>query len=160
MHYPCNLGVFRWRSPIGGGVFYPRGRLQTGRANLERALWTSSDTLAARIIVGFNVGDEPTWTIDDLVPIVRRVREAQTGDPSATFIAQHGIYRHRDPDSKIVDEDGAQVLIIDTAGLSEANFEAQMIELAEKIARELKQESVTLEIQRNGITQRVHGIAP
>jgi hypothetical protein len=162
--YPCNPGTLHWSGPESGW-FRPQGGLKVVDekgvlGSLRGAKWTSTDTLAARIIVGFNVGDKPTWTVDDLIPLVRAVRIKQTGDPSASFIAQKGIYQHRDPAKGTVQENGAQVLIIDTVGLPEAQFEDQMIQLAEKITRQFQQETVILEIQRNGVTQRVHGIEP
>jgi hypothetical protein len=125
---------------------------------LRGKAWTSEDTLAARLIVGFSVGNAPTWTVDDLIPIVRAVRTKQSGDPSASFIMQKGIYQHRDPHRGVVVEDGAQVLIINMSDATPEEFEDQIIELAEVIAKKLDQETIIVEIQRNGITQRVHGV--
>lgn len=159
--YPFNHGPLHWNSPQGGGWFHPQGGFFVdGATSFSGKAWTSSDTLAARIIVGFNVGDVPTWTLDDLTAIVREIRQQQAGDPSASFVMQRGIYQHRDASKRVVQEDGAQVFIIDTTGLAEAVFEDQMVWLAEQIAGRLQQETVILEIQRNGITQRVHGITP
>lgn len=159
--YPCNLGTLRWSGPFGGS-FRPEGKLtHVGTrpvAGLGRTAWTSSDTLAARIIVGFNVGSRPVYQMKDLIKLVKRVREEQHADPSATFIAQQGIYQHKDPAQGTVIEDGGQVVIIDLDGLGEGAFEGQMIEVAEVIAREFEQETVIVEIQKNGITQRVHGV--
>ncbi len=163
--YPCNIGPLHWSGPFGGW-FRPEGQL--GVVNDDGRLfgldatrrWTSADTLSARIIVGFNVGDRPRWSIDDLIPLVQEIRMEQTGDPSASFLAQRGIYQHSDPRRGVVTEDSAQIIIIDTHGLSEGVFEEQMIELAGDIAERLKQEEVIVEIQRNGVTQRVHGIGP
>jgi hypothetical protein len=163
--YPCNPGSLTWSSPGGGCSFRPQGRLHViddagALSGLRGKAWTSEDTLAARLIVGFNVGASPVYSIEDLIPIVRAVRTKQTGDPSASFILQKGIYQHRDPSKGVVQEDSAQVLIIDMAGLGEAAFENQMVELAEIIARQMQQEIVIVEIQKNGITQRVHGVEP
>lgn len=156
--YPCNPGLFEWGGNYGGS-FRPKGKVVASPDNLGRTAWTADDTLAARIIVGFNVGENPRYDLDDLMVIVRRVREAQTGDPSASFISQRGIYKHQDPTHGVVQEDGGQVLIIDM-GESAGAFEKHMIELAETIAREMQQEMVILEIQRNGVTERTHGITP
>lgn len=160
--YPCNPGALTWQSPVGGCSFRPQGKLRVvdengALAGLGKAKWTSSDTLAARLIVGFNVGSVPTYSIDDLIPLVKAVRLQQTGVPDASFIMQKGIYSHHDGRG-VVQEDSAQVLIIDMAGLGEQTFEDQMIELAEVIADKFQQETVIVEVQKNGITQRVHGV--
>lgn len=160
--YRCNPGVARWRGPYAGS-FRPHGRLeQHGRplvANPE--IWESGEaTLAGRLIIGFNIGTEPVWSVDDLIPIVRRVRERQVGDPSASFVLQRGIYKHKDPAHDIVEEDGAQVILIATEAETPAAFRRDLVALAEEIARRLEQESVIVEIQENGITQVVLGVGP
>ncbi|GAG10948.1 unnamed protein product, partial [marine sediment metagenome] len=78
----------------------------------------------------------------------------------ASFLTQRGIYQHHDPQKGTVVENGAQIIIINTSTASPQQFEQQMIQLAEQIAATLRQEEVIVEIQRNGVTQRVHGIAP
>lgn len=121
----------------------------------NRTRWESEDTWAARIFVGFNVGDETVYDMDDLVEIVQAVRERQTGSPASSFVSQRGIYQHAD--GAVVDEPGAQVIIINM-GESPQKFRRQMTDLAETIARKMKQEEVVVEIQRNGIVTNVMGV--
>lgn len=155
--YPCNPGIFHYNANPHSGTFRPQGRLTHHGSHVNPRDWQSTETLAARIIVGFNVGSVPTWSMDHLIPIVERERAEQVGDPSSTFIAQRGIYQHRDG-KQIVTEDGAQVIIIDTRSTDAQEFEDQMVHLGEVICSELKQETVVVEIQRNGVTVKTMGI--
>lgn len=160
---PCNIGRLDWRS----GGFVPRGPLAPfGQADAQfggirpKILWEQKNTIAARLFVGFNVGAEPRYSVDDLIPIVRRIRGRQTRGkaPDATFLLQKGIYKSR-RGKQIVEEDGAQVVIIDTVGVDPEKFENQMLVLAAEIASRLWQEAVIVEIQKNGITQKTIGVA-
>lgn len=151
-----------WEAPHGYGSFRPAGkkRYLGNPATFERnpRSWASEgDTFAARIFVGFHVGGEPRWELDDLVALVRREREAQGHTPDASFVAQKGIYQSRRT-GEVVEEDGAQVIVIDMQGLSQGHFQGEMEELAEAIAAELEQEEVVLEIQKNGISVGTYGI--
>ena len=155
----CNPGAFSWGGPRGG-AFRPQGKLSHHGPRPNPELWSSTETLAARLFVGFNVGKEAVWSVDDLIEIVKRVRLEQIGDASASFIAQQGIYQHADPALGMVVEHGAQVIIINMADLSAKDCEHEMVRLAEVIAIDLEQESVIVEIQKNGITQKTIGVGP
>ncbi len=150
-----------WNKSVGWGMFTPNGRRKLhGKKGYEKNAerWRSgSDTWAARLFVGFNVGQDTVFEMADLVAIVRRVREDQTGDPSSTFLSQHGIYRHQS--GEVVEEPGAQVIIINM-GATPAKFENDMTALAEVIAEEMDQEEVVVELQRGGVVQHVIGIGP
>lgn len=160
---PAYLGLATWSGPRPGS-FKPLGRLRVepDRPTLGEALgsvdWSSDETLSARLFVGFSVGSAPTYDLDDLIAVVRAARSKNGGDPAATFLAQRGIYRYRS--GEVVEEDGGQVIIIDTAGSPRATFENQMVALAEEIAREMKQELVVVEIQKNGVVQQTYGVVP
>lgn len=146
-----------WATPYGVRAFHPHGRKRwSGDYRPNKTVWESADTFSARLFVGFNVGDKTVYEMKDLVALVRQVREQQTGDPSASFVYQHGIYKHEA--GQIVEEPGAQVIIINM-GSSPEQFIAQMVELAESIARDMSQEEVVVEIQRNGVVQRVLGVS-
>ena len=144
-----------WR----GGSFTPQGKLQfPGRHTASNpAEKHKGSVVSGRLIVGFNVRDVPTWTIDDLIKLVRGIREKQGVDPSASFVAQRGIYRHRE--GRItVEEDGGQVFILNLSGAAKREFRDDMIDLGERIALAFGQESVILEIQKDGIVQSVRTI--
>lgn len=160
----ANPGKHTWRGPSGGGSFTPRGRaLVEGSAKeldikANPARWESDETYAARVIVGFNVHNEPRWSVDDVIPIVKRVRDRQHGKQGASFVLQRGIYQHKDDEKRIVEEEGVQILIIDVWSTPLRTFEKEMVELGEILADKLQQEEVIVEIQRNGVTVKTFGV--
>ena len=158
---PADTRTAHWGKPNGWGCFQPTGRrsYHGNRDYLSNPKnWSDTEgrTLVARLFVGFNVGKKTVYKMRDLVKIVRRVRKDQTGDPSSTFVSQHGIYRHKT--GEVVEEPGAQVIIINTGGVSAKRFNKQMAKLAETIASKMKQEEVVVEIQRGGLVQEVFGV--
>ncbi len=156
---PCNPGLAHWGGPQPGS-FRPQGRVShhSRGTPLSAISWTSTSTLAGRIFVGFSVGGTPRYTLDDLIAIVREFREVQApGDPSATFLAQRGIYKYKST-GQIVEEDGGQAIIIDTQDTEENTFKSQMVDIAEAIVVRMKQELVIVEIQRNGLAVMALGV--
>ncbi len=154
-----------WRAPHGAGSFRPNGKKHfVGNPsafahNASKRWGGASETLAARIFVGFNVGGEPRWTLGHLIEIVQRVRRLQGHAPDSSFVAQKGIYTSR-LSGETITEDGAQVILIDLEGLPLEQFEQEMMVLAGEIAGVLEQEEVILEIQRNGLSIRTFGVGP
>lgn len=119
------------------------------------------NAMKALLFVGFAVGDGAvTWKMSNLIAIVRAHRAAAGRDPSASFIGQRGVYRSKKGTQAIVEEDGAQVVIFPMDGETLKDFQADMIVLAEHICREMKQEEVIVEIQRNGAVVRLMGVVP
>ena len=153
----ANPGPFSYRGPEGRyGSFRPSGsRIRVGRVYQPNSWFSEKPVLAARILVGFNVGEKPTWTLEDVVAIVKSVRTEES-KPDASFVAQRGFYRHK-VTNKLVEEDGAQVIIVDILGMSYREFVLEMVWLAKIIARELRQEEVIVDIQKDGVTQKVIG---
>ena len=156
MTIPADTRPCIWTSRNGTHAFFPHGRKRWHGFQPNRTVWESADTYSARMFVGFNVGRETVYSMEDLVDLVRRVREQQTGDPSSSFVYQRGVYKHGS--GEVVEEPGAQVIIINM-GASPEGFQREMVELAERICEAMQQEEVVLEIQRNGIVQRVMGIS-
>jgi hypothetical protein len=154
-----NPGTFACRAarftPRGEVSYYGDFSQVSRRTNPEN--WSSKDTLAARLFVGFSVNDEPTYTLDDLVELVGTLRR-EAGKPNASFMTQRGIYQHHDS-RHIVQEDGAQVIIIDTWSTPVDDFREEMVKLAEIIAEQMQQEEVIVELQRNGISLEVIGVS-
>ena len=169
----ANLGPVSWGGPYPG-AFRPYGKLQYhgNPEQLFRELRQQNPaqrsrrvSAGARIIVGFNVGKKPRWSMDDLIKIVREVRIRQVGQPDATFVAQTGMYTHHGVTAKkgvVVTEDGAQVLIKNLPHLNtdESEFQEQMIELTEIIATKLKQEIVIVDYQERGISVEEWVVSP
>lgn len=142
-----------------GGIFRPEGDLlahSEKKIRMNPVRYTAETTLSARLFVGFNVNEKPIFEMDDLIDFVFEVRK-KTGHPEATFLSQRGIYKHKVSD-RLVSEDGAQIIIIATWETTFKEFEADMIALAEKIAAEFEQEEVLVEIQKNGVTDKIMGV--
>ena len=146
--FKTNPGPFHFKK----GSFRPLGQIHHQGPFRNPAEWEKNEVWSARLIVGFNVAGVATWDLEDLITLVRSVREAQVGDPSSTFLAQKGIYKHFD--GTVVEEEGGQVIIFKLGGTPE-DFEKQMVELAETIARQFQQETVILELQKDGVHQRL-----
>ena len=117
---------------------------------------------AARLFVGFNVGSKATWNVDDLARLFRRFRSEQRNDAGkpipidSSFVIQKGFYTSND--GEVVYENSSQLIVLSIFGESEHKFAENMIELAGRLARELKQETIILEIQRKGIPIEVFGV--
>lgn len=160
---PANV---RQRATWSGGSFIPNRTDGPKLAYKQHPFLTpnswdeAGDVWAARIFVGFSVGERPVYNIDDLIRIVKRVRRKQTGSPDATFIFQKGVYTHQEGPLKgqSVTEDGAQAVLLNLDGTSVRRFYADIIELAEIIREEMQQEMVIVDVQKNGISVRTLGI--
>lgn len=117
----------------------------------------SGDNWAARLFIGFNVGTEPRWSIDDLLPRVRKMRQAQGAPPDATYIATRGVFTHGS--GRVVEEDGAQVIIFAVDEDAET-FQKNVLALAETLVRELEQEAIFVELQKNGLQVALYRARP
>jgi hypothetical protein len=157
---PANLGQLYWSNPRQGwGSFRPKGKVllvnPAAHPNpFDRR--AGNQTLAARFFVGFNVGGEPKWSVDDVIGIVQNERDRQGKSPDASFIAQKGIYSSG-VDRSVVVEDGAQIIILNFDEPVE-KFTEQMMELGEALRSALQQELIILEMQQAGVTIETIGI--
>lgn len=163
---PADTRRFSWRGNRGAsvGFFNPNGKMTFVGRNVDYfenpPAWSSrSPIYAARIFVGFNVGPRPRWSMTDVVRIVKRIRRAQVGSPDATFLYQRGLYTSK-RDESVVDEKGAQIIILNLSGAPPRLFRQQMIDLGEEIATKLRQEEVIVEIQKGGISKETIGVTP
>jgi hypothetical protein len=148
-----------------GGSFSPNAKRVghgTGGGRLAKNItrWSSKEPLqAARLFVGFNVGDQPVHSMSDLVDLVS---DEQGGETGSTFVSQRGTYRHSAtfeyPRGQVIEEEGAQVILINTDFLPEEQFREEIVALAEKIASDMEQEEVIVELQKGGVTQEVLGV--
>jgi hypothetical protein len=153
-----NLGPASYGGP-NPGTFRPYGKLvEISVESLSGIAWqqVGKTIRSARIIVGLAVGHRRTWQPKHVIEIVKEVRLRQIDDPAASFLVQQGIYQYQK--GTIVEEESVQVAIIDTVGIPAKVFEAQMIELAEALASRLRQETVIVDIQANGVTKKVLGV--
>jgi len=158
-YIPANTGFFTWTVPErfggGGGSFRPNGKIRfhgnwknrDSKENPEE--WWDAGGLSARFFLGFNVGDKPTYSVDDAIPVVRDELERLLGNPSSSFITQKGIYKSKIT-GNVVEEDGVQIVVFDETGHSNSEWKTKMAELAKTLVREFQQEAVFVQLQKNG----------
>ena len=151
----------------GGDVrkFTPRGpsRLVEGSARSRRR-GAKEDTvddwgpggLAARLFVGLNVGETPTYSIDDVVRATKEIRKTQGQLPDATFIAQKGLYTEpAERGAHLIVENSVQIIIFDTEGSSLEAFGDKIVQLARGLRERFDQDSVIVELQEGGVSKKV-----
>jgi hypothetical protein len=115
--------------------------------------------LAARIFVGLNVGETPTYTIEDVVKATKQIRREQGVLPDATFIAQKGLYT--EPEARgghLIDENSVQIIIFDTDGSTLEAFGDKIVQLARGLRAKFDQDSVIVELQNAGVSQKVMAV--
>lgn len=156
MEVVIETGPFEYK----GGRFKPTGELYEYGGPIENPVkWAKKATLAARLFVGFNVGHQQVYKMKDLIDIVRGERKSRKKE-GATFVAQTGIFEH-DADfvtHGVVTEKGAQVIIFDMWNTPLKKFSQEMVRLAEKIAKKMRQEIVIVEIQKDGLSLETLGV--
>lgn len=161
-HYVAQLGPTTLVHDDGSSVrFVPKGKLRAiGEWAEENPAKKRSGNalLAARFFVGFNVGNEPTYTIEDVVEFFAEIRNEQDRDAGASFLIQKGIYQPRG--GSRTEEDSAQIIVFNDEGIDEEVFTDEMIVVAEKLAKKMKQEVVILEIQKRGVTVDAYTVTP
>lgn len=163
MNIPCNTRVCRWSYEDGWGCFYPNGTLQLhGEASYldNPRIWQGDPVIySARIIMGLKRRKRPNVKLSEVVSHVRRVRTKQVKDPSSTFLLQRGLYKH-ERTGEVIDEPGVQIILLNVPPLKVRVplFRQHVAELAESLARTFQQESVIVEIQRNGVTVQTYGM--
>lgn len=150
---PVDMRTFRHRDVL----FAPKGDvLKVGNGEtpvlpnpVERQ---TSVPLTARLFVGLSVGQRKAWTVEDVITITQKVRTRQGADPDASFLLQRGLYTDRA--NEIVREDSVQVVIFDFSS-KQTTFEKQMGDLAERLIKALKQETIYVELQKAGVPYAV-----
>ena len=134
------------------GRFVPQGRPQVHGGTLTvsgRTERTGASLLAARFLVGFNVGGKPQWAEDDLIRMFVEIRQEQGRSAGASFLSQRGIW-HPLGGKREPDELGAQILVMNEDRLDKQTFIDEMSSLGEELTRRMDQDAIYLDIQRAG----------
>jgi hypothetical protein len=151
--YHAHLGQTRLCHSNGDYfTFKPRGSVKP-YAQLWKWRRTVDQLLAARLVVGLNVGDKPTWSFEDVIKAVTDIRKG-----AASFIAQRGVYAPQV--GPRVEEDSVQIIIFNDVGVNREAFTDEMIVLGEELAGKLKQEEIYLDIQNRGIVEDSFTVLP
>jgi len=142
------------------GKVYEIGDVSALRHSTRQGNPVTRDTdpaLSARIFVGLSVDGVPTYSVDDVLKIVKKMRLAQLrrigGDPGASFLLQRGLYKYTRGKSKgkTIPEDSVQVVILRLSAENDQKFEQNVGKIAETLAGKLRQEAVYAELQRDGV---------
>lgn len=158
--YPCEMRRWRHRRAqfVPRGPVYAFGDVSRFDLHENRRQRIEVVPLTARLFVGLNVGQEPTYSVDDVVRVTKRIRKAQGEVPDSSFLLQKGLFTD-EVTAATVEENSVQVVIFDFGG-DEVKFEDEMGELAETLARELQQQVVFVELQRKGVPYAVLRVTP
>jgi hypothetical protein len=177
--YPFRFNRTKWCSRDGEnhGSFHPEGKPCIYGTKTNPFNWGGlkdpADTDSARLFVGLSVlvrGKQvDRYSMEDLIAFVRGVRKSQPTGTSpkkkvkipedSSFVYQKGVYEHKRKGHPniIVQENAAQIIFIRLKE-SQAQFEANMLDLAEKICSDMHQDEVIVEIQHNGLVTHVGGV--
>jgi len=156
MGAPARLERFVWDGPYAG-TFEPEGVVASHGTDRTRP----GPVLAARVVISFPATNASASALDELIQVAREVRGRQCpADRDPLVLAQAGFYRHRDASGAYHADAGGQVVVVDSTGTARKQFEAEMIELAETIARWFEQRIVVLDLQVDAVTQVVHAVSP
>jgi|SRR5208337_2034144 len=157
-HHLQDGRTLRFR-PRGPTYLYEAQRPKRGRTAREDRIEDWGVGLAARIFVGLNVGDKPTYTVQQVMDATRDIRRQQAALPDATFLAQRGLYTEpQDKGGRLIEEDSVQIIIFDSEGSTLDVFADKIIQLARGLRERFNQDSVIVELQEAGISQKVLAI--
>lgn len=153
-----NYGPSAWHASRGRiARFIPRGRLVYWGGKPTRATRGDAEipvkgvaTLEAAIVVGFNVGGKPRWSMRDAVRVVLAAKRAAGLSADSTFQSQWGYYQP-DTHSKTIGERGTRVILLNSYDLlPEKRFVAHVRTVAQALRVKLRQEEVIVTITKNG----------
>ena len=158
MRINVNLGNFA----VPGHAFWPDQdslKIYGKKAKAQeykREFASPEKLLSALIILGLTSRDEKeTFTVGEVVKVVRLVREDQGVPADAAVLSQRGIWRHK-KDGRTVEEDGARIVILNVVGETEKEFLQNIEDLAAETVRSFHQERVIVEIQRGGVVESTY----
>lgn len=112
----------------------------------------TAQTLSARFFVGCNVGQDRTWTADDVSQQYIKLRTEAQQSPDVSIVTGQGVFSGVDG---VVEEHSIQ-LIVNEFGVGDADIQAvgeNFLNIAYNLSLRMLQESVGIEITRNGVIQ-------
>lgn len=112
-----------------------------------------------RMFVGFSVKQKPKYSITALVAETRDCLRKMGFPEDASFVAQRGVYTYAEG-GKVVEEDSAQVIILDTTLFDKDKFLQAMQLLAEYLVVALEQESIFVQVQYANVVRDTWRVTP
>lgn len=148
---PVRVGAWRWRVKGRDLIWVPTGRLiQVSLGRRSNPIHSFEGSLGARLIVGFNVGSQERFNMDDVRDFVLAFQTTRYNKVGASFVLQEGIFSHSD--GKVVKENSAQVVVYEDAKVGVNEWMKRVAEMADSMREHFKQESVLLEVTHDGKT--------
>jgi hypothetical protein len=165
---PFNNSPFKIFIPNRGGVrFIPHGPFLYPLAGATRMnpfarLLKYGPNFAARMFVGLSVGKKGVYTVQDVVSKVRDFLKVNEWAEDSTFIAQRGVFTENKGEKNecVVPEKSVQVVVFKQDSGPEVKFKPLMKKLALHLCRDMRQKSVILDYQRNGVTKELWDVTP
>jgi len=149
--------------PGGSFHFYPQGPLSyiSGPRNNPR-LWQSEETWGVRLVMGLSIqGERKEISPLSIIDYVKRFCAFAGLAPDSSYIMQKGVYKYSG-NGEVKTEKSLQIVIlsVNNGDLPPYFFEWYMEILAEAMAVDFRQESIIVELQRNGVVQETAGVGP
>jgi len=140
-----NIPIVAGRFICPAGAWKPNGPLQWVQIANAQEKWRRA--FGARLFVGLHVNQKPKWTQRDVIDVVKHHWIG-----GASILKQRGLWLPRA--RHLEEEPSVQILLVDdaTEHKSRKAWARRVIDLAEALRAELKQETIVYEIQDNGIT--------
>lgn len=158
-NHPIHVGNTR----VGIFDFIPTGKImfvsEGSRNNPD--IFRSKETWAARIIVGLSIkGRRRSIPPQSIISYVKAYCKFAGLDPSSSYLMQKGVYQYSGG-GRVVTENSMQIILLNlNADLHPGIFQMYMEYMAEDMGVDFKQESIVMEIQRNGVVQITIGKSP
>jgi hypothetical protein len=129
--------------------------------------------VGVRMFIGFSVGMSPKYSMDKLIAetknfLSRRSYKDSKGvahkfPMNASFVSQRGIYTYTKAGKlkgSVVEEAGAQLIILDTTIFNKPVFLKVMQGLAEYLVVKLEQEAIFVQVQEANVVQDTWMVVP
>ena len=123
--------------------------------------WTGDrDTQFGRVIVGFNVGKKPTWTIADLEREWHEFTSERGFPRGVTIVPQRGAFEDEDT-GEVTQEDGATLTALNIQNkVPRGTFSKTMQRFGEHIAQVFRQKEVIVQIGTGSTATDTWGVRP
>jgi hypothetical protein len=149
----------------GSESFTPQGVVKVNPLSKSRLNPIKADyikaygpSIAARLFVGLSDLKGNKYTMSKLVTLTRSFLRLYGAPEDSSFLSQSGVYTHKSgrDAGKVVTEKSAQIIIIKMDGEKTlSRFQDLVVGLSEEICRKMNQESVIIDLQRNGVSKHI-----
>ena len=112
-----------------------------------------------RMFVGFSVKQKPKYSLASLVSETRDFLRKMNFPEDSSFVAQKGVYTYAEGGT-VVEEDSAQVIILDTTLIDKDKFLKVMQDLAEYLVVTFEQEVMFVQVLYANVVRDTWRVTP